>query len=326
MKAFFTNFGTATLLLLAIIFGSLIGWLSPTRGEALGAYIDPLILILVALLFFEIQFEKLRHISKHVRFLSVAWVANFLIIPTIGFLVASLFLSGAPLLFTGVLIYFLAPCTDWFLGFTKLAKGNTALGAALIPINMVSQLLLYPVYLALFAHQQAAIDIAKMGDTLVQWFIVPLVGAVAMHYLAKYLLSEKVFKQLLALAGNCALPVIAALIFCIFSANINTLASHTSSILLVLCAVVVFFTVVYWLSTMLSRRFRFSYPEHALLTIMTAARNTPLMLAVTMVALPNQPLIYAALIIGMLIEFPHLTLLKQLLLRQKKHYTYDKNS
>jgi hypothetical protein len=40
------------------------------------------------------------------------------------------------------------------------------------------------------------------------------------------------------------------------------------------------------------------------------------MLGLTMAALPNQPLIYAALIIGMLVEFPHLTALKHLLLRR----------
>ncbi len=47
----------------------------------------------------------------------------------------------------------------------------------------------------------------------------------------------------------------------------------------------------------------------------TAARNAPLMLGITAAATPDQPLIYASLVIGMLIEFPHLTALKHLLLR-----------
>jgi hypothetical protein len=40
------------------------------------------------------------------------------------------------------------------------------------------------------------------------------------------------------------------------------------------------------------------------------------MLGVTAAVFPDQPLVYAALIIGMLVEFPHLTLLKHLLLRK----------
>ena len=47
----------------------------------------------------------------------------------------------------------------------------------------------------------------------------------------------------------------------------------------------------------------------------TSARNAPLMLAVTAVALPDQPVVHAAIILGMLIEFPHLTVLTHLLRR-----------
>lgn len=49
-----------------------------------------------------------------------------------------------------------------------------------------------------------------------------------------------------------------------------------------------------------------------------AARNAPLMLAVTMAAIPGQPLIYAALVIGMLVEFPHLTMLQRMLRGQRE--------
>lgn len=78
--------------------------------------------------------------------------------PLIGFAITSLFLSGQSLLFTGLVIYFLAPCTDWFLGFTRLAKGDTALGSVLVPINMITQLLLYPVYLHLSAKAPRLLD------------------------------------------------------------------------------------------------------------------------------------------------------------------------
>lgn len=48
-----------------------------------------------------------------------------------------------------------------------------------------------------------------------------------------------------------------------------------------------------------------------------AARNAPLMLAVTMAALPGPPLVYAGLIIGMLVEFPHLTVPQRVLLGRR---------
>ena len=50
----------------------------------------------------------------------------------------------------------------------------------------------------------------------------------------------------------------------------------------------------------------------------TTAGNAPLILAVTMAVIPQQPIIYAAIVIGMLIELPHSTLLKVVLIKRKK--------
>lgn len=318
IKHFYTNFGSTLLLIGSIIFGSLIGIYSPETGSLLGDYVDHTILILVSLIFFEVEFKTLTKISKHLKFLSVAWMANFVLIPTIGFLIASLFLSGHPLLFTGLLIYFMAPCTDWFLGFTKLARGNTALGTILLPINLISQLLLYPVYLGLFAGEQVGVNITSIGDTLINWFLIPLVGVMIVHMILRAILPIPKFEQLLSLANKAIAFVISILVALIFAANIGTIFEHVGAFAIILIAVFIFFVSTYYLGEALSRFFKFNYPEHALLTMSTAARNAPLMLGVTVAALSGQPLIYAAIIIGMLVEFPHLTVLKHILL--KKHH------
>jgi ACR3 family arsenite transporter len=317
MRKFLTNFGTTLLLLGAIAIGSIIGSFNPTAAAQISGWVDPLILTLVTLLFFEISFGGLAGIRKDLRFLSIAWVANFLIIPLIGWGIAALFLSGKPLLFTGLLIYFIAPCTDWFLGFTKLAKGNTSLGSVLIPINLISQLLLYPVFLGLFAGKQLAIDMAGLSGTLWQWFLLPFVCATVLHQILRRVLPTVIFSSLLRLTGSLIPFTIAALTLCIFAGNITTILSHVGDFLVILAAVFCFFVATWFLGELLTRRFQLSYPEHALLTMTTAARNAPLMLGLTTAAFPNQPLIYSALIIGMLVEFPHLTALKHMLLRQE---------
>ncbi len=308
-----TNFGTTLLLLAAICIGSLVGSFAPDTGDMLGGYVDYIILTLVSLLFFEVKFEALSQITKNLRFLSIAWVANFILIPTIGFFIASLFLSGQPLFFIGLLIYFMAPCTDWFLGFTKLAKGNTMLGTMLIPINMVSQLLLYPVYLALFAREQVGVDIMSLADTLINWFIIPFIGATLFRLLIKTVLSTTGFESLLAFVSKTIPFVLAILVTLIFLANVGTIFEHIGTFAIILVAVFLFFVTTYFLGEGLSRFYKLDYSEHALLTMTTAARNAPLMLGITTAALPDQPLIYAAIIIGMLVEFPHLTALTHIL-------------
>jgi len=314
-----TNLGTTTLLVAAIALGATLGTLSDGAATRLGGWIDPTIVALVTLLIFEMRPEGIRNAGSNLRFVAIAWACNFLVIPTIGYGVASLFLHGQPLAFTGLVIYFMAPCTDWFLGFTRLAKGNATLGAALIPINMVSQLALYPVYLHLFAGttRQTGFQTSEIPETLIRWFLVPFVVAIGLHLVLRLLLPARPFARLLDGAGSVIPWVIALLVVEIFAANVSTIHAHLSLFALILVAVFVFFVATWLLGEGVSRLAGFAYPEHALLTMTTAARNAPLMLGITAAAIPDQPLIYAALVIGMLVEFPHLTALKHLLLRRR---------
>ncbi|WP_417330536.1 hypothetical protein [Halomonas cupida] len=87
--------------------------------------------------------------------------------PLIGYALASLLLAERPLLMVGLVIYFMS-CTDWFLGFTHLAGGNVALGAALILINMTLQLLLHPLYLSLFAQHAVDTYLSIIGEVYPQ--------------------------------------------------------------------------------------------------------------------------------------------------------------
>lgn len=315
---FFGNALTSGLLVLAILVGSVIGTISPGTGESLGSWVDPAILTLIGILFFEVRFETLKHLRGHLRFLTLAWVANFVIIPTLGYGLAAIVMGGQPPFFLGLFIYFMAPCTDWFLGFTRLAKGNVALGAVLLPINLITQLLLYPVYLGIFAQKSAESGIGEIGSTLLQWFLIPLLCGVAVHLMLGGLLKPVSFEAVLGLSGRVVPFILAVIVLGIFAANISTILEHVGTFALILVAVFVFFAATYFLVEGLSALFHLEYPERVLLTMTTAARNAPLMLGITAVAFPDQPLVYAAIIIGMLVEFPHLTILKHILLHRRK--------
>ena len=175
---------TTVYLSLAIFVGSLFGLYLPEVNQFPDSTIDPTILILVFLLLFELPAKGIFMGLTNIRFISIAWTVNFIAIPTIGFVVAATFLSGNPLFYTGLIIYFMAPCTDWYLGFTRLAKGNVELGAALLPVNMISQLILFPIYLLLF---QTVVEYKVDLSMLMQWFIQPLFAAIVLRVLFKKL-------------------------------------------------------------------------------------------------------------------------------------------
>ncbi len=313
--------GTSVLLLGSIAAGSAIGYSLPSTGQWLSEQIDAMLLALITLLFFSVRFDAIVRALGNLRFITVVLAVNFVLVPLLGYAIATLLLPAYPLFMVGLMIYFMSPCTDWFLGFTRLAKGNVALGTALIPINMVMQLLLYPLYLYLFTRNVVQVDNNVIGSTLLQWFLMPLAIATLVHYSLRLLLNKGQFERLLTWVDRCALWLIALLVAAIFAANIAVILENYMIFGWLLPAVLLFFIATFVLSERLSCLFRFSPPEHALLTMVIAARNAPLMLAITMTVLPDQPLIHAAIVIGMLMEFPHLTLLQRLLLNRQSSLT-----
>ena len=314
---FMSGRGTAIALIAAILLGAATGSLWPQSETLLSGWVDYTILILVFLLLFEVRLQSLLSSSNRWQFIAAVVVANFLIIPVLGYVIASLFLSAHPLFFIGLVIYFLAPCTDWFLAFTRLAKGNTALGAALLPINMIIQLLLYPFYLQWFGFGAVGIEAGEIFQTLWTWFLIPLVLAVSARFVAERILTARQFNTVKAVVSVKVPLLLAVLVWQIMAVNVGTLMANVTVLPLIFGAIFVFFVATYLLSETTSKWMRLSYEDRVLMTMTTAARNAPMMLVITMVTLPDQPIIYAAIIIGMLVELPHLIALKGVLLRQQ---------
>ena len=206
---------SSSLILLAIIIGALIGISSPTTGNKIATFTDPTILILVTLLLIEVPVKGFLQGLSNFKFISITWATNFILIPSIGFVIASIFLSGQTLFYTGLVIYFMAPCTDWYLGFTKMAKGNVELGAVLLPINMVSQILLFPAYLFIF---DSVISYSVDLSVLLDWFIQPLMLATILR-----LVLYRAIKSLLLFCRFVIPLVLALLVGQIFASNINVL-------------------------------------------------------------------------------------------------------
>ncbi|MEM6415308.1 MAG: arsenic resistance protein [Pseudomonadota bacterium] len=320
---FMSGQGAAFLLISAIICGSAIGIRVPQLADQLPINIDVTILLLVFLVLFDVRIQSILSSLNRVAFIIVALLINFVIIPALGFGIAYIFLNNHPLFCIGLVIYFMAPCTDWFLAFTRLAKGNTALGAALLPVNMIVQLLLYPVYLHIFGIDAIGTDTSSIFNTLRQWFLIPLLIAVAGRLVCERVLREQQFAVLQSLVSTAIPLLLALLVWQLTVTNIITLLSHTAVFPLILAGIILFFVVTYFLSEAISKLMKLPYEDRVLLTMTTSARNAPLMLALTVTVVPDQPIIYAAIITGMLIELPHLIALKSVLMLKRNQIEFN---
>jgi ACR3 family arsenite efflux pump ArsB len=69
-------------------------------------------------------------------------------------------LPADPAVRLGILLVLLVPCTDWFITFSQLGRGNTPRAIAVTPANLLLQLLLLPLYLWWLARAELAAGFA----------------------------------------------------------------------------------------------------------------------------------------------------------------------
>ncbi len=128
----------------AIVIGLLLGQFTVVEAYA-GHFIVPFLFFMLYGLFLVIPLARLKHAFKNMRFLGTGAIINFIWSPILAWGLGALFLADHPTLWIGFIMLMVTPCTDWYLMFTAIAKGNTALSTTILPVNLILQMLLLPV-------------------------------------------------------------------------------------------------------------------------------------------------------------------------------------
>ncbi len=296
------------LLAIAIITGSVTGLYTNFNIDL----VDFSIIAMLFFLFYNISLDGFLKGIKNKKYISIALLSNFVLIPILAFLLASVFVDTSSAVFIGLIIYLVAPCTDWFLGFTKLADGDVEINSALLPFNLLAQILLLPVYLYVFTANTVGIPIHAFFNVLIYWVLLPFVIAQAARFIVSKFNTE-ILEKSNSLAELGMLLSLILLLFSMFNSNVESLISNTAILPNIFIVIFTFFVATFFLVRTISRVFTFYRKEEVSLAMTTAARNAPLMLGISLVLFPQQALIHLVLVIGMLIEIPHLIAITYLL-------------
>ena len=145
-----------------IIFSAIIIGLLFSNVQILADNTEHLINVFLCLmlygLFLEVPLDELKDSFKNIKFTSTSLLINFLWTPLFGYFIGSLFLRGNVDILIGFFMLILTPCTDWYLVFTKMAKGDLTLSLSILPINLILQIILLPIYLILFFSASNSMD------------------------------------------------------------------------------------------------------------------------------------------------------------------------
>ena len=283
--------------------------------------ITPFLMVMLFLVFLQIPLKDILKSSKNLKFTLTAVIINFIWTPFLIFILGKIFLANYPELLIGYIMLMVTPCTDWYLIFTGIAKGNVALGSSILPLNLVLQLVLLPVYVFLIGGNSVDMNTIDLVKGVVSTLIIPLVCAILIRKIILNKISQEDFDEKVATkACDYQGYFLNAAIVSMFASQGKILLENIQVLLILLIPVLLFFIINFCVGRLVGKVMKLSYEDNVLLNLTTLARNSPIALAIAVATFPDKPLISLALIIGPLIELPVLFIIAKILLniRSKK--------
>lgn len=302
-----------------ILFAALVGLVLgrfTTFGNISTKYIELFLMILLYILFATIDFKGVSRSFQNVKYTMVAIVINFIITPIIGFVLGKIFFADSIEIRIGLLMLLATPCTDWYLVFTKLSRGNVELNISILPINLILQIVLMPVYLFIFLGSEIQMETMSILKSIAVGLLIPFISA----FITKMCLKNKdsAKKWIEDQADNLQLFFLCLAVIIMFASESDNLFENSALLLKLFLPLLLFFIVIFLLGQFIGRILKFPKKDIIALNFTTLARNSPLSLAIAVMTFPELPLVSLSLVIGPLIELPILSVISNILL--KKNY------
>jgi ACR3 family arsenite efflux pump ArsB len=293
--------------LAGLALGRLSGW-----GEPMSKLVQPLLIAMLLGVFWDIELKDLKKGFANLKFAAASLGLNFVWIPALGWLLARWLLAGESQLQIGFIMLLVTPCTDWYLVFTALARGNVPLSASILPINLLLQLLLLPAYLWLLGGLSGQADAAAILLGSLPVLLLPLGAARLLARLSRE--RPRLKGALTRLLPNLRFWYLWLAVAFMFAGEGRHIIDRPDIFLRLLAPVLAFFAINFAVGRLAGDLLRFPYPDSVSLSLTTLARNSPVALTVAVSAFPDMPLVALALVIGPLIELPTLGVVSKILL------------
>jgi arsenite transporter len=242
----------------------------------------PVLGLLLYVTFVQTPLWHLRDSFRDVRFLAVAVVGNFVLLPLVVWALLQ-FAPPDPSVRLGVLLVLLVPCTDWFIPFARMGGGDTARAIAWTPLSLLLQFILLPLYLWFFIGDgfDATLARTEMLTAFVGLILLPMVIAL----LTQHAREDCTIHRMSTLFGPLPVPLLALVVFLIAASQAHRVADDLRVIAPVAVIFVLFLVVAAVLAKVAAAMFRLPRPQARVLAFSFGTRNSFVVLPLAL-ALP----------------------------------------